>query len=51
MGASSNEEELITFEEKARSEIIKLTGQSVLNFDFPTDDHHMVNLKGSINKP
>lgn len=50
MGASSNEAELITLEEKARSEIIKLTGQSVLDFGSPSDDHHIENLRGSINK-
>lgn len=50
MGASANEAELITLEEKARLEIIKLTGQRVLDFGYLSDDHHIENLKESINK-
>ena len=50
VGSSSDESEIISLEEKAREEIIKLTNQGVLDFGYSTDEHHIENLKKSISK-
>jgi transposase len=49
-GSASNESEIIALEEKARKEIIKLTNQSVFDFEYSADKDHIENLKKSISK-